>query len=87
VWKEELFSILIAFGVPVKLVRLIEMFLNEVYNKVSVGKYLSDMFPIQTNLTQGDALSPLISNFASVYYYYYLFELQMGFYPVAVVLH
>jgi hypothetical protein len=62
-----LFNIFIHFGVPIKLVRLTEMFLNEVYNKVCVGKYLSDMFPIQTSLTQGDALSPVISNFTLEY--------------------
>jgi hypothetical protein len=31
--REVLYSVLIEFGVPMKLVRLIEMFLNETYNK------------------------------------------------------
>jgi hypothetical protein len=47
-----------------KLVRLIKMCLNEMYSKVRIGKYLSDSFPIQSSLKHGDALSPLLFNFA-----------------------
>jgi hypothetical protein len=43
-----------------KLVRLIKMCLNETYSKVRIGKYLSDSFPIQNGLKQGDGLSPLL---------------------------
>jgi hypothetical protein len=43
------------------------MCLNETYRKVRTGKHLSDNFPIQNGLKQGDALSPLIFNFASEY--------------------
>jgi hypothetical protein len=50
-----------------ELVRLIKIRLNEIYNKVSVGKHLSDSFPIQNGIEQGDALSPLLCHFASVY--------------------
>jgi hypothetical protein len=39
------------------------MCLNEMYSKVRIGKHLSDMFPIQNGLKQGDALSPLLSTF------------------------
>jgi hypothetical protein len=35
---------------------------NETYSKVHIGKYLSDTFPIQNGLKQGDALPPLLSN-------------------------
>jgi hypothetical protein len=52
-------SILLEFGVPKKLLRLIIMCLNETYSKVCVGKLLSDKFPIQNGLKHGDALSPL----------------------------
>jgi hypothetical protein len=45
--KGDLHNILIEFWVPMKLVRLIEMFLNEMYNKVLMSKYLSDSFPFQ----------------------------------------
>jgi hypothetical protein len=60
--REVLYSIIIEFGVPMKLVRLIKMCLNETYYKIRIGKYLSDSFPIQNSLKQGDALSPLLFN-------------------------
>jgi len=43
--REVLYNILIEFSVPLKLVRLITMCLNETYSRVQVGKHLSDMFP------------------------------------------
>jgi hypothetical protein len=49
---------------PMKIVRLIKMCLNETYSKVPIGKHLSDNFPIQNGLKQGDALSALLLNFA-----------------------
>jgi len=62
--REILYNILIEFGVPRKLVRLIKMCLTETYSRVQVGKNLSDRFPIRNGLKQGDALSPLLFNFA-----------------------
>jgi len=50
-----------------KLVRLIKMYLTETCSRVRVGKTLSDMFPIRNSLKQGDALSPLLFNFALEY--------------------
>ena len=50
-----------------KLVRLIKMCLNETYSRVWVGKHLSDMFPIKNDLKKGEALVPLLFNFASDY--------------------
>jgi hypothetical protein len=46
---------------------LIKMCLNETHTKVCVGKVLSDKFPIHNGLKQGDALSPLLFNFALEY--------------------
>jgi hypothetical protein len=65
--REVMYNILIEFEVPMKLVRLIKMCLNETYSKVCIGKYLSDSFPIQNSLKQGDALSPLLFNLALEY--------------------
>jgi hypothetical protein len=62
--REVLYNILIEFGVPMKLVRLIKMCLNETYIKVRIGKHLSDNFPIKDGLRKGDALAPLLFNFA-----------------------
>ena len=62
--RETLYTILMEFGIPKKLVRLIKMCLTETYSRVRVGKNLSEMFPIRNGLKQGDALSPLLFNFA-----------------------
>jgi hypothetical protein len=62
-----LYNILIEFGVPLKLARLIKMYLNETYSRVWVGKHLSDRFSVKNVLKQGDALSPLLFNFALEY--------------------
>ena len=62
-----MYNILIEFGVPKKLVRLIKICLTETYSRVWVGNDLSDMFPIRNVLKQGDALSSLLFNFALEY--------------------
>ena len=43
------------------------MCLSETYSIVRVGRFLSDAFPIHCGLKQGDALSPLLFNFALQY--------------------
>jgi hypothetical protein len=65
--RKVLSNVLLEFGVPKKLVRLIKMYLNETYSKVRTGKILSDKFPIQNGLKQGEALSPLLFSFALEY--------------------
>jgi sorting nexin-29 len=65
--REVLYNILVEFGIPKKLVRLITMCLNETYSEVHIGKLLSDKFPIQNGLKEGDALSPLLFNFTLEY--------------------
>jgi hypothetical protein len=67
VMGEVMYNIFIAFGMPVKLVRLIKMCLNKSYSKVPIGKNLYDAFPVQNGLKQGDALSLFLFNFASEY--------------------
>ena len=61
-----MYNILIELGIPLKLLRLIKICLNETYSSVRVGKCLSDMLPVKTGLKQ-DALSPLFFNFALEY--------------------
>jgi hypothetical protein len=67
--REILYNILIKSGVPMKLVRLEKMCLNEMYSKVHIYiyKHLSKNAPIQNVLKQGNALSPLFFNFALEY--------------------
>ncbi|KAJ4431236.1 hypothetical protein ANN_19833 [Periplaneta americana] len=43
------------------------MCLSETYSRVRIGQFLSDAFPIHCGLKQGDALSPLLFNFALEY--------------------
>jgi hypothetical protein len=62
-----LYNILIEFRVPMKLVTLNEMCFNKAYNKVRIGKHFSNNFPIYNDLKQGDALSPILFNFALEY--------------------
>ena len=50
----------IEFGIFIKLVRIIKMCLNETYSRVRVYKHLSDIFPVNSGLKQGDALSSLL---------------------------
>jgi hypothetical protein len=57
----------VLFEVPMKLVWLNKMCLNKTYSKVRTGTHLSDNFPIQNRLKQGDVLLPLLSNSALEY--------------------
>jgi len=78
---EVLNNILIEFGIPRKLVRLIKMCLKEMYSRVLVGKNLSDRFPIRNGFKQGDALTPLLFNFALEYVIRRIQVNQDGFKP------
>jgi hypothetical protein len=69
---------MIEFRVPMKLVRSIKMYLNEMYSNVRIGKHLSDSFPIQNGLKQGDAESHMYFIFALEYVIRKAQENQMG---------
>jgi hypothetical protein len=65
--RQDMYNILIEFGIAMKLVRLVKICLNETYSRVRVGKHLSDTFPIKNGLKKGDALSPFLFKFALEY--------------------
>ena len=65
--SEVWYNILIECAIPMELVRLITMRMNETYSRVRGGKNLYDVFPIRYGLKQGDALMPLLFNFALEY--------------------
>jgi hypothetical protein len=67
VTSKVLYSILMELGEPMKLALLIKMCLNEACSKVNICTHLSASFPIQTGLQEGDALTPLLFNFALEY--------------------
>jgi hypothetical protein len=48
----------------VKVVKLIKMCLNVTYSNFGIDKHMSDNFSVQNGLKQGDALAPLLLNFA-----------------------
>ena len=58
-----MYNILIEFGIPVKMVRLIKMCMNETYSRIRVDRHLSDMLLMRNGLKEGDVLSPLLFNF------------------------
>jgi len=62
--REDIYNILIQCSIPMNLARLIKMFLTDMYSRVQRGNNLSDKFPIRNSLKQGDALAPLLFNFA-----------------------
>ena len=65
--RDVLYNTLVEDDIPMKLLRLIKMCLNETYSTIRVGKHFSGKFPIKNGSKQGDALSPLLFNFAVEY--------------------
>jgi hypothetical protein len=59
--RQILYNSLIEFGISIKLLTVIKISLNEPYSNVHIDINLFDAFPIQNNLKQSDALSPLLS--------------------------
>jgi hypothetical protein len=65
--RKGLYNILIEFGIPQETGKANKKCLTEKYNRVRVGKNLSEMFSIRNGLKQADALSPFLFNFALEY--------------------
>jgi hypothetical protein len=65
--RQLLYIIRIEFSELIKLDRIIEMYLNDTSYKIHIGTYLCNMIHIQNDLKQGDALLPLLFNFALEY--------------------
>ena len=58
--------------------RLIKTCLDGTQCKVRIGNYLSSSFPIENSLKEGDALLPLLFNFAQEYAIRKLQETNLG---------
>jgi hypothetical protein len=50
VWMKVMFNIVNEFGIAMKIVRIIQMCLNEIYSRVRVGRHLCDMFPVNNGM-------------------------------------
>jgi sorting nexin-29 len=62
--RHHLYRILSSFGIPAKIVRLIKMTMQESKAQVRIGGDLTDEFPVNNGLKQGDGLAPILFNFA-----------------------
>ena len=60
--REKLYNIMLEFGIPKKLVRLVRVCMSDTFSRVRIGKDLSDEFCIRNGLKQGDSLSPVLFN-------------------------
>ena len=61
-----MYNKMVKFSIPMKVLRLTKTLLTETCNRVLVGYNLSGMFPVR-NSVKGDALSPLLFNYALEY--------------------
>ena len=64
---EVFYNLLFDTVIPMILVRLIEMCLNETYSRVRVGNHLCDNFPIRNGLKQVSNFSALLFKFVLGY--------------------
>lgn len=62
-----MYNILLKFVILMKLLRLINVCLNETCCEVHTGNHLPDEFPIHSDPREVDALSPLLFKFILEY--------------------
>ena len=62
--RGQLWKILTNFGIPRKLVTLVKMCMEGSHNIIKIDGQLSEPFTVLNGLRQGDALSPVLFNFA-----------------------
>ena len=57
IYREELYRAMSSFGIPVKLIRLCRMTMENARCSIKLGKDLTDAFDVKKGLRQGNALS------------------------------
>lgn len=62
--RSSLWWTMIVLGIPAKLVRLVKVYVQNSKCKVKFNSVMSEDFPVETSLRQGDALSPILFNIA-----------------------
>lgn len=62
--REVSYNVLILFSMPMKLVKLVKMFLHEACSDILTGKHFSGEFLTASGLERGDDLQPLHISFA-----------------------
>jgi len=62
--REQLCEALKTFGIPLKIIKMVQLCNSETYSKVKLGNEMSMAFKIKSGLRQGDAMSPILFNMA-----------------------
>jgi len=64
IYREKLFGVMMEFGIPSKLIRLIKTTMTNVQCSVRIQSHLSEPIPTTCGVRQGDALASLLFNIA-----------------------
>jgi hypothetical protein len=60
--RDNLYAIMVFFGIPNKLIRLTKATLEDSTYHVKIGTKMTDGFKVRNGLKQGDVLAPNLSN-------------------------